>query len=315
MHRTRTRFAARINRVASGLERRGVVATYEVHDRLLANRSSRRRYAQVAPALDDVQRGVLERLREEGYASLPFSELVPDAGVWEELEADAARFVSETESGLASEREGGQSALRRRAGKEFLVRKYSWGVAVGLDDPWLRLGVNPRLLDLANAYLEMWSKLEYVDVWYTPPADADERRSSQRWHRDFNDRHLLKAFVYLVDVDEETGPFEYVPRSAPGGELERLWPWRPLGDNYPPEDEFAQKVNGRSVTFTAPKGTIIFCNTSGFHRGGFATGKPRVLATLTWDSPASLKALSERNYAFAPSNGAGLDDAQQYALS
>ena len=315
MHRTRTRFAARVNRVASGLERKGVVATYEVHDRLLANRASRRRYAQAAPVLDDVQQGVLERLREEGYASLPLSELAPDRGVWQDLEADAARFVAETEAGLANEREGGESGLRRRAGKEFLVRKYSWGVELGFDDPWVRLGTNPRLLDLANAYLEMWSKLEYVDVWYTPPAGADDRRSSQRWHRDFNDRHLLKAFIYLVDVDEETGPFEYVPRSAPGGELDRLWPWKPLGDNYPPEDEFAKQLDGRSVTFTAPKGTIIFCNTSGFHRGGFATGKPRALATLTWDSPASLKALSERNYVFVPSNGVTLSDTQRYALT
>jgi hypothetical protein len=291
------------------------VATYEVHDRLLANRASRGRFAQAPPALDDVQQGVLDRLREEGYASLPFSDLVPDPAVWQELESDAERFVAETEAGLARERGGGESELRRRAGKEFLVRKYSWGVDLGLDDPWLRLGVNPRLLDLANAYLRMWSKLEYVDVWYTPPDGGDERRSSQRWHRDFNDRHLLKAFVYLVDVDQDTGPFEYVPRSAPGGELEQLWPWRPLGENYPPDDEFAKTVDGRSVTFTAPKGTIIFCNTSGFHRGGFARGKPRVLATLTWDSPASLKALSERNYVFAQQNGVALDEAQRYALT
>jgi ectoine hydroxylase-related dioxygenase (phytanoyl-CoA dioxygenase family) len=205
--------------------------------------------------------------------------------------------------------------LRRREGKEFVVRKYSSDVQLGLADPWLRFGINPRVLDIANAYLEMWSKLEYVDVWYTPPAGRDERRSSQRWHRDFNDRHLLKAFIYLVDVDEQTGPFEYVPGSAPGGELETHWPWRPLGDNYPPEDELAARIGDRAVTFTAPKGTLIFCNTSGFHRGGFSTGKARVLATFTWDSPASLKALSERNYAFVPSNGAMLSDAQRYALT
>jgi len=315
VHRTRTRLAARVNRVATGLERRGVVATYELHDRLLANRAARRRYAQAPPALDTVQRSVLDRLREDGYATLPFSELVPDPAVWQELEADARRFVDETEAGLAREQEGGEAALRRRAGKEFLVRKYSWGLQLGLDDPWLRLGVDPRLLDLANAYLEMWSKLEYVDVWYTPPAGRAERRSSQRWHRDFNDRHLLKAFLYLVDVDESAGPFEYVPRSAPGGELDRLWPWRPLGENYPPDDEFAERVNGRSVTFTAPKGTIIFCNTSGFHRGGFAEAKPRALATWTWDSAASLKALSERNYALETSTTGAVNPAQLYALT
>jgi hypothetical protein len=315
VHRTRTKFAARVNRVATGLERRGIVATYELHDRLLANRASRSRFESGPPQLDDVQRDVLERLRAEGYATLPFTELVLDPGVWQELEADGARFAAETEAGLAREREGGEAELRRRAGKEFLVRKYSWGVQLGLEDPWLRLGVNPRLLDLANAYLQMWSKLEYVDVWYTAPAGTGERRASQRWHRDFNDRHLLKAFLYLVDVDEDTGPFEYVPRSAPGGEFEQLWPWRPLGENYPPEEEFAKRVNGRSVKFAAPKGTIIFCNTSGFHRGGFAKAKPRLLATLTWDSPASLKALSERNYMFVPTAGVTLSEAQHDALT
>ncbi|MEQ1354486.1 MAG: hypothetical protein ABLT11_10735, partial [Candidatus Acidiferrum sp.] len=86
----------------------------------------------------------------------------------------------------ASERFGQQ-------GKEFLVRKNAYGVELGLDDPWLKLGYNRRLLDIANSYVGMWSKLEYVDLWYTPPVAGDQRKSSQRWHRDFNDRHLLKA--------------------------------------------------------------------------------------------------------------------------
>src|SRR5919108_5432310 len=316
MHRKRTRFAARVHRVATGIERRGIVATYELHDRLLANRGARRRYAGERPALDALQGNVVERLREEGYAVVPFSDLVPEEGVWSELETDAARFIRETEAELARESETGESVLRRRAGKEFVVRKYAYGVELGPDDPWLRLGLSRRLLDVANTYLGMWSKLEYVDVWYTPPISDGERRSSQRWHRDYNDRHLLKAFLYLVDVDEETGPFEYVPRSAPGGELDGLWRWRPLGENYPPDDELAAKIAGRTVTFTGPKGTVILCNTCGFHRGGFATGKPRALATVTYSSPASLEALTERNYAFR-TNGTGdsLAPEQHFALT
>jgi hypothetical protein len=315
MHRKRTRFAARVNRVATAVERRGVVGTYHLHDRLLANRGSRRRFAHEPPELDATQQGLVERLNAEGYAVVPIADLVPDGAVWEELDADASRFAAETEAGLAAEGAGGEAALRRREGKEFVVRKYAYGVSLGLDDPWLRLGSSRRLLDVANAYLGMWSKLEYVDVWYTPPVGQSERRSSQRWHRDFNDRHLLKAFVYLVDVDQDTGPFEYVPRSAPGGELDDLWPWRPLGENYPPQDEFAERTDGKTVTFTGPKATVIFCNTCGFHRGGFATLKPRMLATFTWDSPASLKALSERNYTYAPSNGSTLDEPTRYALT
>jgi ectoine hydroxylase-related dioxygenase (phytanoyl-CoA dioxygenase family) len=315
MHRTRTRFAARVHRVATALERRGVIATYEAHDRLLANRASRRRYTHEPPQLNAVQAGIVERLRTDGYAVLPFSEVAPDPGVWNELETNADQFRADTEAELAREAEGKESNLRRRPGKEFVVRKYAYGVRLGFDDPWLRLGASARLVDIANAYLGLWSKLEYVDVWYTPPAAQQDRRSSQRWHRDFNDRHLLKAFIYLVDVDEETGPFEYVPRSAAGGDFDEQWPWRPLGENYPPEDELMQRIADRAVTFTAPKGTLIFCNTSGFHRGGFARSKPRMLATFTWASPAALKALSERNFSLVAENGATLAPASRFALA
>ncbi len=315
MHRKKTRFAARVHRVATAIERRGVVATYELHDRLLANRSARRRYAHEPPALDAVQQGVVEKLNVDGYAVLPFGELLSQPERWRVLDEDATRFTRETEAELARESEGGASALRRRPGKEFVVRKYAYDIQFGPDDPWLRLGVDRRLLDIANTYLGMWAKLEYVDVWYTPPADESERKSSQRWHRDFNDRRLLKVFLYLVDVDEETGPFEYVPRSAPGGELDHLWPWRPLGENYPPDDELAEKITDRAVSFTAPKGTLIFCNTSGFHRGGFSTSKPRVLATVTYSSPASLASLTERNYEVATNGVNGLGPEQRYALS
>ncbi len=314
MHRKRTRFAARVHRVASVIEHGGIVATYELHDRLLANRTARRRFARESPALDGVQRDVLSRLHTDGYAVLPFDRLFDDPGVWTELEADAQTFIAETEDGLAREGTGDESDLRRRPGKEFVARKYGYGVRLGLDDPWLKLGASRRLLDISNTYLGMWSKLEYVDLWYTPPTPAAERRSSQRWHRDFNDRRLLKAFIYLVDVDEGTGPFEYVPGTAPGGELDALWSWRPLGENYPPQDELGEKIADRAVTFKGPRGTMILCNTSGFHRGGFATEKPRVLATFTYSSPASLAALAEQSFRFAGPLEA-LDAPTRFALS
>jgi len=319
MHRQRTHFAARVNRVATAIERRGIVATYELHDRVLSNRSSRQRFNRSRPALDPVQSRVLDELRAEGFAVLPFSELVSDPEAWRAIEQQAASFVADTEAGLAAEREGGDAeGLRRRVGKEFVVRRHSYGVELGFDDPWFRVCASRRLLDLANAYLGLWSKLEYVDVWYSVPQPLEASRvASQRWHRDFNDRHLLKGFVYLTDVDEATGPFQYIAGSAPGGRYADAWPWRPLGANYPPENELEQRVppEFRHV-FTGPKGTMILCNTCGFHRGGFATGKARVLATMTYSSPASLASLTERNYRFRPASPPEpLDAETAYALS
>jgi hypothetical protein len=67
-------------------------------------------------------------------------------------------------------------------------------------------------------------------------------------------------------------------------------------------------------TATSIRGTTILCNTAGFHRGGYATGKERTLATWTYCSPAALHALSERNYVLA--NGASVmpGPAAQFAV-
>ena len=299
MHRTKTRFAARVNHVATALERRGIRATYTLHDRVLSNRSSRRHFTGARPELDEVQQRVVTDLDADGYSLLTFEGLFPEGDAWRDIEAQSSQFVAETEAALAGDREG----LRVRAGKEFVVRLHSYGVELGLGDPWFRACASRRMLDLANTYLGLWSKLEYVDMWYSVPQPEEAARiASQRWHRDFNDKHLLKAFLYLVDVDEGVGPFQYVPGSAPGGRYGDAWPWRPLGDNYPPEDDLESRIPGEVVkTFTGPKGTLLFCNTAGFHRGGFATTAPRVLATATYSSPASLAALSERSYLFTGS--------------
>jgi ectoine hydroxylase-related dioxygenase (phytanoyl-CoA dioxygenase family) len=302
MHRQRTQFARRVNRVfthranrmAKAVELRGIRATYRLHDHVLSNRKSRALFAQDRPNLDDVQQRILADVQANGFSVVPFAELFADDGHWAELEAMRDRFVAETEADL----EKGGENVRVRAGKEFVVRLHSYGVELGLEDPWFRAAASHRLLDIANTYLEMWSKLEYVDVWYSVPQPAAaERVSSQRWHRDFNDQHLLKVFLYLVDVDEQMGPFQYVPDSQPGGRFADAWPWAPLGDNYPTEEELEALIPSSAVrAFTAPKGTLIFCNTAGFHRGGFSTTSPRVLATATYSSPASLASLTTRSY-------------------
>jgi hypothetical protein len=319
MHRQKTKFTHRVNKVftsrangvAKVLERRGIRATYELHDRVLSNRKSRQLFAHDLPELDDVQRRIVSDVDANGFSVVPLSELFP-ADTWSELESMGERFAAETKADLA---EGGEQ-VKVRAGKEFVVRLLSYGVEVGLENPWFRVCASRRMLDIANAYLRMWAKLEYVDVWYSVPQPAEaERISSQRWHRDYNDKHLLKAFLYLVDVDESMGPFQYIPGSQPGGPYADAWPWEPLGENYPTEEELEQRIpTSAEKVFSAPKGTIIFCNTAGFHRGGFSTTRPRVLATVSYSSPASLASLTVQNYRFTGSLDA-LDGPTRFSLS
>jgi hypothetical protein len=320
MHRQRTKFSRRVNRVfthradrvAKAIERQGIRATYELHDRLLSNRASRGRFGEAPAPLDELQLGILSDVREQGYSLRSFQDVIPDASHWADLVEQRDRFVASTEADLAA---GGEH-VRVRPGKEFVVRLQSYGVELGPDDPWFRVVSSRRLLDLANAYLEMWAKLEYVDVWYSvPQPESGQRISSQRWHRDYNDKHLLKVFLYLVDVDENMGPFQYVAGSQPGGPYADAWGWEPLGQDYPTEEELEARVPREAVqTFTGPAGTFLFCNTAGFHRGGFSTTAPRVLATATYSSPASLASLTVRSYTYTGELGE-LDPATRFALS
>ena len=282
-----------------------------LHDRVLSNRASRRHFARDDAALDGVQARIVEDLSREGYSLLTVSDVFGDDG-WGAIERQAASFIADTEAGLA----GSGEHLKVREGKEFVVRLHSYGAEVSADDAWFSACASRKMLDVANAYLGLWSKLEYVDMWYSVPQPENaDRISSQRWHRDFNDRKLVKVFLYLVDVDEGTGPFQYIAGSAPGGTNADAWPWRPLGENYPPEAELEQQIAADAVrTFTGPKGTLLFCNTAGFHRGGFATTSARVLATATYSSPASLAALTERSYHCDESVIAS-DDAVRFALT
>ncbi len=73
----------------------------------------------------------------------------------------------------------GDTELRRRAGKEFLVRAHSFeDVELGLDDAWLAACISPRMLDVASGYLRLWPKLSYADLWYSiaQPEATDTRR-------------------------------------------------------------------------------------------------------------------------------------------
>jgi len=279
--------------------------SYRVHEDVLSNPESRSRFEAHTPELDPRQREVFGGLEDKGLSIVPLTDFFPDANqdLWTELRARGDAFIerveAEREKRLAKEAKKGR---KKGLGKgDYIMRLLGKDVpTLPADDPWLRLGISDRVLDVVNSYFGLWSKLTYVDLWYTPPAQPGvERVSSQRWHRDYNDARLVKVFVYLTDVEEDTGPLEFVMGSTPNGEYGNVWPWRPVSnDLYPPQDEFDERIpKSAQVALTAPEGSMIFCNTSGFHRGGYATGtRPRVMAVYNYSSPASLAALTLRNF-------------------
>lgn len=241
------------------------------------------------PVLDEVQQRVVDSLRQEGIAVVRYEQLL-GAPSFEELEADIAPFVRSAEEKARTAgpapRKKGEFIIRRFLNKEKGAAKPRFS----LDNPWLRIGASERVLDIVNTYRGQATMILNMDNWFTVPyAGADTRIASQRWHRDPEEEHVVKVFLYLSEVDAGAGPFEYVSGSFAGGRYGHLWPWG-VADRHPPEDELQEAVAPEHrLTLTGSPGTMVFCDTGGFHRGGFARTKPRILATWSYVSRATGK--------------------------
>jgi hypothetical protein len=136
----------------------------------------------------------------------------------------------------------------------------------------------------------MFPKFRYWHLETTMPMPAQNRAfASQVWHRDPDDQQLMKAFLYLNDVDEEAGPFTYLKYSQYGGKWRHLFPQNPPSgtQKMPPNvDDLIPKEDRHTGVGRA--GTIIFADTSGLHRGGFAKGKNRFMYTSAYAPPSTL---------------------------
>jgi hypothetical protein len=286
--------ARKVLRLFHEARRMAKVAGYELDSRYLKNPLSQSRFDSSRPVLSPAQSRVVQDLNTRGIALLPFSELFGDQTerFWPSFERFARDFVASDR--VRREIEAYQtSADFGKVWKDYLIQDFGTGKTLRLDNPVLRIGLAPEIVDTVNSYLGLWSELRLADLWYTIPSQQGrERSASQRWHRDPNDRRLVKVFLYVNEVDDSAGPLEYIPGSRAGGPYEYLWP---LADgagvyegSYPPQEKVEAAVPAQDrVICTCPPATLVFCDTSGFHRGGYAFGRERLLGTWMYVTPAS----------------------------
>jgi hypothetical protein len=87
-----------------------------------------------------------------------------------------------------------------------------------------RWGAGDRALDLVERYLEV--PPAYHGVYLRRDIAGAESSASNLWHLDMEDRKVIKVLVYLTDVQDGDGSFQYLPM-AQSMELRRF-----LGRTY-----------------------------------------------------------------------------------
>lgn len=80
---------------------------------------------------------------------------------------------------------------------------------------FLTWGNESRLLKILENYIGL--PVAYHGVQIRKDFINKNQFSTMLWHRDSEDRRIVKIIIYLNDVNEQQGPFEYVPSSFTSG--------------------------------------------------------------------------------------------------
>lgn len=238
--------------------------------------------------LNERELGILEELNRYGIAKTTVSALFGEISKFAALEQAASELVTKEKKQIEQ--------LKSRAENVSESGEKSFNVELLGSKPMFEplsifatFALQETFLNIANAYFGMLVKFRYYNLWYTFATDA-AARESQLWHFDREDNYILKVFLYLKDVGEGAGPFTYAPETHRKGKLWGKQPEFTLENNIRrSKDEQMRAVVPEKnwIKAIGDKGTIIFADTRGYHKGGEARTDDRLMYTFMFTSPAS----------------------------
>jgi hypothetical protein len=230
---------------------------------------------------------VLSALNRHGIAMTSAPALLGPHSCFPELAESVDRLEQDLAALTASRRPAASqhSAIGR---KTFVFPLLGERPVLDPRSIYARFALQKPILQIANAYFGMYTRLRYYNIWHTFTTQG-RARESQLWHQDREDHLILKVFVYLSDVDLGSGPFTYAAGTHPKGKIRRTPSFFIEGNVKRSEDQQMAEVVPREqwVTGVGSRGTIIFADTRGHHKGGFNRERDRIMYTCMFTSHAS----------------------------
>jgi hypothetical protein len=244
-------------------------------------------YAMQRRALVAESARVLAEMNRDGVATTTLEALGVGGELFEALSESVAELERRKADELDAARRAAQDASRIGS-KTFNVELLGGEPVLDPGDVFCRFAIARPILDIANAYFEMFTRLRYFNVWHTL-ATRSAPRESQLWHRDREDLLIMKIFVYISDVSQDAGPFTYAPGTHAKGAIRQEPAYALEGHIRRTTDDQMAAVVPPSLWKTAvgSRGTLVFADTRGFHKGGLARGTDRLMYTCMFTSRAS----------------------------
>lgn len=236
------------------------------------HRKAIERYRKDRPTLTSLENQLVESLKNDGVAIVHISSLMSGGtGLLTQMQNSLENFP-----------------LKKDRRSLFLKHYFEEKDLQDLSSPFLRFALSENVLAVVSAYFNSCASLRHLGANMTlPEVILGNAEGSQRWHRDPGLFRFCKVFLYFNDIlEESTGPFMYVKKSQPGGVYGHIYKQKLFGKIgvYPPDGSIEKNIPSGQITSCLGKaGTIIFCNTTGFHKGGYSTVSERKMLTAIYN--------------------------------
>jgi hypothetical protein len=168
--------------------------------------------------------------------------------------------------------------------------------------------INSTLLqNIAIEYLGTSAKSIATQLWWTFPADVDEKTRSKAahyFHRDVDAWGFVKFFFYLTDVGEGGGPHVYVKRSHKPYTLGQIFKEKLRINRHLDTSIIKRFGNNAILPMFGTSGTGLAVDTFGFHKGESPERKPRLMMCAVY----ATKDYGEQEFAVNPDELASYTD-------
>lgn len=159
----------------------------------LGYRSAVLNHAGKLPALEEGDRVIVDALKRDGVYVTTLEKL----GL-----GSTAHLLQASQTQLSRMKDANNSNLTQRLPQIYTVTdlpEFSY---------W---GREQKLLNIIENYIGLPTAFQGVHLRKDFP--NENQFGTLLWHKDSEDRRMVKIIIYLTDVEEKHGPFEYVPLS------------------------------------------------------------------------------------------------------
>jgi hypothetical protein len=220
---------------------------------------------------------VVGGLRRDGYAVAPTR--IPG-----DVVARLRAFAEQTQ-GTPTDAAGKSGPRQRYDRSDRTVAKFQFDARDLANQVDIQnLAADTGLLDIAQRYLGCLPVLDSIAMWWsTPHLERPADEIAQRFHIDNDRLRWLKIFIYLTDVNQESGPHVFVRHSH----LREPRRAELVARGYVRlADEDVRRVYRADeiVDIVGPAGTVLLEDTSGFHKGRMPEKLERLMLEYQFSS-------------------------------